>query len=1280
MQPSHLQGHGLNLMLLGGFDAYLNGQPVTGFAYNKMRALLAYLAVEREQDHRRDVLAELLWNNYEPEAARNNLRRTLANLRKTLESPTGMTIFVPGKHSIRFIPTGYIDVLDFIEQTPTLTKNDDTDLHHAERIIGLYRGEFLSGLALPDCPDFEEWLQAQREKLHCRAVDLLERLSIDYGKIGDYERAVQYALRQTELTPWDEDAHYRAIHFYALNEQAGAAIRQYEICCRQLKNELDALPKEAIRQLAESIVNGEFRQKVPETPETPIPPIDSTRPVERRQVTVLYCALAFSASEDPEEWLMRLNAPQTRCTEIIRQFSGHIVQVYGGDLLAYFGFPHAYENAAIRAVQAALAITRQADDGVATQVGIHTGVIIADTETALMDLAGRTSKLTIQMRSSIGHGEVVISQETQSIIAGYFNCISLGVHSLPDFAQSLEVFEVMQESGARSRLDAAARLTPLIGRNAEITELMRLWDGISQGEYNTVLIQGEAGIGKSRLLRILKKRLTGRPHAVVELRCFPEFTDSPFQPLIAAFDDILAFTRHDTPETKFNKLASYIDEFHPESALYATPLLAQLLFLPLAGLYQAPTASPKKQKEQISAFLLKILKSFAAQQPVLFIVEDLHWIDPSTLELLTQFVEQTEKTPVLALFTARSEFAPPWKNSLISTLALPPLSGDAVMEMIATIRKDIPPETARRIMDRADGVPLFVEEIAKIVDLNSHAEIPATLHDLLMTRMDSMGQAKYTAQLAATLGREFNLDLLRKLSPLNASQLGHALRQLLNAGLILDAGATIFQFKHALIQEAAYGLQTKADRQAAHRRIAVTLIADFPEVVEIQPELIARHFDAAGEIRQAFDYWLKAAQRIPLYSSNVETVKYLEAGLKSLHGLPDDIEKDRLEFALQVRLGFALQATQGFGDAAAQQAFYDAMALSKKIGNTPGLFQAQLGLCIGISSHPELGNNTEAFKLGSQLLTMAQESGNPQMLQQAHHFLGNTLFWMGKFADSRFHQEQSIALDCVIGQDIKTDDSGRITSVTSQAFLSWILWFQGFPEQAQAISRLSVKRARQFDHPNTLGFILTFASALQRWSGNLNASLTFAEEGILLSQKMDFPIWLITNTMQQGWVLAMQGNIEGAAQISQCIDKMRIAMAGVVISFSAPLAEALLHHGQAEEALNVLNGALDEGENKHDHHFEAELHRLKGECLMTLFRHDEAEACFDRALTVSNSQEVKSLELRSATSMARLWINQDKQDEALHLLEKIYSGFTEGFDTPDLQAAARLICDGIACI
>ncbi len=1263
------QDHGLKLIFLGGFNAYLDGCPVAGFTYNKMRALLAYLALEREQDHQREVLAELLWPDHNPTIARNNLRRTLANLRRALERPTGTDMFVACKHTIRFIPNGYIDVLDFLKPSPM---GGDVDYRHEERVIALYRGELLAGLSLPESHGFESWLQIQRESLHCRAISLLEKLSTGYGQMGDYSKALQYALRHTQLAPWDEDGHRKAMRFYALNGQTGLAIQQYDMCCRHLKSELDVLPNEETRQLAERIRNGEFRHNAPETPEMSPRPIVLSQPAERRQVTVLYCALTFAAIEDPEDLLERLNAPQARCIEIIRQFSGHIVQTHGGGLLAYFGFPHAHENAAMRAVQAALAITGEAENDAGIRVGVHTGLIIADADAPMMDLAGKTSTLAINLRKSAGYGEVVISADTHHIVAGYFDCVCLGMQSLPDFARPLEIFKVLQESGARTRLDAATLLTPLVGRKAEIDELMALWKKVESGLQHVILIQGEAGIGKSRLLHAIKQRLADTPHIIRELRCFPEFSQSPFHPLIAMFEANLGFACDDTPEAKFGKVVRYVDAHYPASKQEAVPTLAKLLSLPVDEHYQSSDFSPQKQKELTCAILIDTLKILSAQQPVLLVVEDLHWADPSMLELLTLLVEQKQGGAILAAFTTRPEFVPPWNQSFSLTLAVEPLTESEVAELIASLNKDIPVETVSRIVERTDGIPLFAEEITKTIDLSNQADIPATLRDLLAARLDSMGEAKYTAQLAATLGREFNLNLLGNVSSLGAFQLKHSLRQLRDAGLVLGISDSLFQFKHALIQEAAYQSQTKADRQAAHRRIVQVLLTDCPEIIEKQAEVIARHFDAAGEFRQAIDYWLRAAQRAPLHSYNVEAVKYLESGLKALESLLAGIDRDRLEFALQVRLGPALQTTQGFGSASALQAFYRAVALSQKVGNTPGLFQAQIGLCIGISSHPDFGN-TEGLSICLQLLSIAEESGNPQMLQQAHHVLGNTLFWMGRFTESGFHQQQAIALDPVSDQDVKADDSGRVTGVTSQAFLSWVLWFQGFPEQAQQVSRLSVKRARQFGHPNTLGFALTFASALQRWSGDLTASLAFAEEGILFAQKKDFLIWQVTNAMQQGWVLSMQGKSEGVAQIRQCVDNMRIAMGGVIISFSAPFAEALLHHGQAAEALDVLNEALAEGDKKNDHHFEAELYRLKGECLVALSRHDETEACFDLALTVSREQGARSLELRAAVSMARLWFGQGRQGEARQLLEGVYSGFTEGFDSPDLQQAAALI-------
>jgi len=444
--------------------------------------------------------------------------------------------------------------------------------------------------------------------------------------------------------------------------------------------------------------------------------------------------------------------------------------MHGGGLLAYFGYPQANEDAARRAVQAAMAITCEAVNGIEIRISVHTGIVITDGESAMPDMAGKTSKVAIQLCQSAARNEVTISQDTHGIVSGYFDCISLGVQHLSRLAQPVELFKVLRESGARTRLDAAtAQLTPLVGRKSEITQLMRLWAKAVQGKHQIVLIQGEAGLGKSRLLHTLKERLSGQQHAIRELRCFPEFSQSPFHPLIATLEIIFGFAHGDTPEVKSAKLAHYLEAHYPLSVQDAVPLLTNLLSLPLSAPYQSHAGlSPQQQKEQTIAMLLDLLHALAWQQPVLFIAEDLHWIDPSTLELLKLFTERRGQGPVLAVFTARPEFDPPWSESLETTLPLTPLIGDEVAQMITSINQEIPPTILRLIVERADGVPLFAEEIAKLATQEKHASIPpgipATLHDLLAARMDKLGKAKYTAQLAATIGREFGLDLLRSVS------------------------------------------------------------------------------------------------------------------------------------------------------------------------------------------------------------------------------------------------------------------------------------------------------------------------------------------------------------------------------------------------------------------------------------------------------------------------------------------------------------------------------------
>lgn len=1256
-------------MLLGGFEVSLDGHPVTGITYKRMRALLAYLAVERERDHKREVLAELLWASQSPEVARNNLRRALLNLRRALEAPTGIEMFSADKHTIRFIPNGYIDVLEFSVRMPDSPEQCAAGEADEEKILAHYRGEFLAGFSLPDCPDFEEWLQIQRETLHRKALSLLESLTNRYWQEGNLGHAIQSALRHAELEPWDENTLRRVMRLYALNGQNSAAIAQYEACCRRLKKELDTSPGEETRQLAESIRRGIFLAAKPEHIAQPV--VSHKLRAECRQATVLYCELS-AAVDDPDEEMELLRAPLARCAEIIQKFAGHIVQAHGGGLLSYFGYPEADEHAARNAVQAALSVVREAVKGIEIRAGIHVGLIISSGNTSMPDATGKTSKLAIQIRAFASPGEVAISRETHSLVAGYFDCLSLGVQSFPGFAQAIEIFGVAKESGARTRLDAATQLTPWVGRKSEIATLLAYWEKASRGTRQIVIVKGEAGIGKSRLLHALKQHLADRILAIRELRCFPEYSQSPFHPLIAMIEAVSGFAREDAPEVKSGKLAAYLETNYPAMAQEAIPLLALLLSLPPTDRHPRPSLPPQQQKTRMLALFLEFLQALAAKQPTLLIFEDLHWIDPSTLEMLNLFVGKKESWPILVLLTARPEFDPPWSEALEIPLSLAPLDESEMAELVSSIRPDIPAATLRQIVERADGVPLFAEEIAKLATLDNQAAIPATLRDLLASRMDQLGAAKTTAQLAATIGREFDLNLLGKVAPDSAATLAHTLHALEEAGLVLPLNETARQFKHALIQEAAYQSLTKAVRQAVHVRIAQTLLNDFPDVAATQPEVIAQHFNAGGDARLAIEYWLKAVQRTVFHSANAEAVEYLQAALLALDNLPTDIEKDRLEFTLQFRFGYALQTARSFGSHAALQAFHRAVELSRKVGNMPGLFQALDGLCYGVSSHIA-SDNTAGLAIARQMLDIAQQSGDPHLLQQAHFALGHLLFWIGDFAAARHHHERSSALDELIPPEQRRDSTDRICGLSSRIYLPCLLWLQGFPEQAQAANQLALEQARQSAHPHTLAFALYFAATLQCWLDKPDAVRVLAEEGFNLCQKNNLVLWQASSVMQQGWASARQGNTDGIQQIRQCIGQMRAIMGGVIIYYNVPLAAVLVQHELAAEALDVLDETLTEGERKNDHHFEAELHRLKGEALMQLARYAEAQACFSRALEVSRKQGAKSLELRAATSMARLSQRQGRQQDVQRVLQEIYAGFHEGFDTPDLQEAAGLL-------
>lgn len=1263
-----------SLNLLGRFALERGARPCE-LAYEKGRALLAYLATEPGRAHPRATLAAMFWPELTREAALTNLRQVLHDLRQALNTADRVApLLQVDRESVRLDAAAGldVDVAEFAVPAPACPARPSPAhcapcLRHMEILAARYRGEFMAGFSLPECPDFEEWLQVQREALHLRALGLLARLAECHERMGAYARSLPFALRFVELEPWNEEGLRRAMWLHVLNGQPATALAQYESCCRALKRELGVLPSAETQALAARLRRGE-PPPAPHSGENA--PLAAARPpAERRQMTVLYCELASAAEEDPDEALALLRAPQIRCHEIIRGHSGYLVQIHGGGLLAYFGYPQASENAARQAVQAALALTRTAFAGLELRVGVHTGMVISGGELDVPDAIGTSSELAIHLRQLGKRGEVTISAATQRLVAGYFEAASLGTRQLPGNARPLEVFRIERESGAGHRLEAAARLTPLVGRRNEIAALLALWQDARQGVPRTVLLRGEAGIGKSRLVRTLKDALREPACVVRELRCFQEHGQSPFQPLAALFAGTLGFVPDDTPAAKFDKLAEHVETHYPKAERDALPLLAKLLALPLREPYRESLSAPQQQRERTLAILLERLYALAAQQPLLLVVEDLHWADPSTLEILQRLVARERPAPILAVFTARPEFQPPWPESAARTLLLAALDDAETGALIAAVAPDIAPDTLRLIVERADGIPLFAEELAREAANNRRPAIPSTLQDLLAARLDGIGAAKSAAQLAATFGREFSFDLLRRTALCDEATLARWLRQLQEAGLLRDETMGVWHFRHALIRDAAYQSQTRAERETAHCRIAAALKT---AGTAVRPELLAQHWAAGGEIREALACWIAAGKLASRHSASQEAVMHFQSGLALLGALPAGAERVRLELDLQIGLGAAACAAQGYASAQGAAAYARAMALCSRHESDPQMFRSVWGLWASASSRAGYAG---ARELAGQLLRMAGQSGDPVQAQQAHFALADTLYWQGEFAAAREHLDRVAMLYRPVHHQSHIAGFGEDAGVTSGAYASWVLWFLGFPDQARQASAQALALARRLGHPFSLAYALTFAAILHCRLRQPEPALALARETLALADLHGFPLWQIGATLARGWALAMQNREEGVESLQQCVAATRAAMGGVTLVVLEPLVDACVVLGRFDAALNTHDEALAVSNALGDRHIEAELHRLKGESLLGLADANPAQAaaCFRKALAVSRQQQAKSLELRAALSLARLRQKQGRREDARRLLEETCRWFSEGFDTPDLEEARALL-------
>lgn len=1264
----------LALRLLGGFALERAAQPCK-LTYEKSRALLAYLAMAPNRAHARGALAELLWPDLTRDAALANLRQAVHELRRVLNTPDGPAVLQVSRESMALNPGNdlTVDALVFAAppaacQTPRCIARCEPCLAHMQTLVHTYQGEFLAGFTLPECQAFDQWLQAQRETLHLRALGLLSRLATCHAQLGDNARALPFAQRFLELEPWNEDGLRRAMRLLALNRQSDSALALYDSSSQALHQELGILFCDETHALAQRIRQGEISVQARRADEAPTArhlPMPLPAP-QHRQVTVLYCELSCLAGDDPDTALALLREPQARCSEIIRRASGYLVQIRGGSLLAYFGYPMASENAARMAVQTALAVTHTTFAKLEVRASVHTGRVITG-DLQVPDAIGATSGLVIRLRQWAQNAQVVISGATQALVAGYFESTSLGLHVVAG-TQPTQVFQVQRESGAQTRLEAAGVLSPLVGRSHELAQLLAHWQQARQGQRRDVLLRGDAGIGKSRLIHALREALRNEACTVRELRCVEEHRHSPFWPMTALFAQAMGSRHDDTPQERFEQLVRYVETYYTDREPDTVALLARMLGLPLRAPYREPTASAQLQREQVMAIMLRRQHALARQQPFLLIVEDLQWADPSTLDFLKLFLAQEQAAPMLAIFSARSGFSAPWLESPCSLMTLVALNEAQTRALIGAVSPASTPAQVQHMVERADGIPLFAEELARACTDGSPQAIPSSLQDLLTTRLDSLGSTKRVAQLAASIGRDFSLALLRQLAGMTEDELLAQLRLLQSSALVQGDVRTGFSFRHALMRDAAYQSQTRPEREAVHRQIAGVLEQ---AAGPVRPELLAQHWAAGGDPARAVPCWIAAGKLAGQHAASQEAVLHFKAGLALVATMPPGPATDALELELQIGLGAAACAAQGYASAEGESAYARAMDLCQHSDTHPDQFAAVWGMWASASSRTGYAS---ALALTQQLLRMAEHSADPVQLQQAHFAAGDTLYWQGEFAQARQHLEQVQARYQPQQHARHVAIFGEDAGVTSAAYLSWVLWFGGHADQARQASARSLALARQLAHPFSLGYALTFAAILHCRLRLPEKALVLAQETLDLATRHGFSLWQIGGLLARGWALAMQQDPAGADMLRQCVQATRAAMGGVTLVVLEPLVDALVQLGQVEAALAVHTEALEVGAALGDHHMDAELHRLHAECLLQdgPAHALAAQAGFEQALRLSQHQGAKTLALRAATSLARLLHSQGQTAAARQTLDAIVPWFTEGLDTPDVQEAQGL--------
>lgn len=1036
---------------------------------------------------------------------------------------------------------------------------------------------------------------------------------------------------------------------------------------------------------------------------------------ERRQLTVMFCDLvgstALSTQMDPEDLREIIRRYQEVCTAIIQRYGGYISRYLGDGILIYFGYPRAQEHdperslrAGLEIVSAVAALQLKPDLDLQVRVGIATGEVvvgdlIGDGASQERAVVGETPNLAARLQGLAAPGSVFISDTTRRLVGQLFEYQDLGTQALKGFSKPIQIWRVVAERTVESRFEAtrAAALAPLIGREQELALLVQCWDKARRGHGQVVLLSGEPGIGKSRLTAGLRERLAGETHTQVRYYGSPYHQSSALHPVISQLERAAGFTRNDSASVKLHKLAVLLarSSAHLPDEL---PLLASLLSVSTEGRYPPLALTPQRQKEQTLNALELQLVGLAAHQPVLLVFEDLHWVDPTTRQLLDRLMARVRELPVLLLMTHRPDFSPPsLEADHITRIALNRLDHTQNEALVTTLAggKRLPRELLEPILARAEGIPLFVEELTKTVlqagylrDEGDHyalsgplppAVVPETLHDSLMARLDRLVSVKEVAQTGAVIGRHFSHDLLAAVSLLAGQALEHALKQLAEAELIEQHGVSpeiTYTFNHALVRDAAYGSILRTKRRVLHERIAHALEEKFPRTVETEPELLAHHFEGAGLPEPAITYWHRAGQRAVRRSALAEALDHERRGLALIEGLREGSERDRRELELQNTLGPALLMTKGYAAPEVEQAFARALALAECLENTPDLFLALRGLWAFYFVRAEYPS---ARELSEQLLKLAEREGDSAYALEAHRAMGMTLQCMGDFAPALQHLERGSELYDPQRHGEHAFRYGNDPGMVCLIYGATALWFLGYPQRALDRLEDGLQLAHELNHPFTLTQALALATSLHQLRGEVQPTLERGEASLALAAKHgSFPYWTAIVGATRGWALGESGDVQSGLNEIRRARAAYEATGALVVRpwFLGRLAESCRSANELPEAFTLVDEACAEAQRTGEGLHQSDLERLRGDLTLQRGGPDaagEAQAYFLRASERARAQGARSWELRAATSLARMWYEQGKREAARELLGPVYGAFDEGLGTVDLRNAACLL-------